>query len=119
MISYDTGIQNNLPITQAMQQQALAGLASQPMPYPGSAKDVYRARALAAGVDYERAAAEANNKHLANAQQAQQTSALAGLSQMADAQERQNQLANQQRSMRMDYLGQMSGGLNGLLGNLF
>ena len=121
MISYDTGIANNPPITPAMQQQALAGLASQggALRYPGSAADVYRARAMSAGIDYERAAADANNEYLANAQRSQQATALAGLQQMAQAQQNANSLANQQQSMRLNYLGQAAGGLNGLLSNIF
>lgn len=121
MISYNTGVQNNQPITPAMQQQALAGLASHgaALQYPGSAGDVYRARAMAAGMDYERAAATANNEYLANAQKAQQSTALAGLQQMAQAQQNSNSLANQQQSMKLDYLGKISGGLNGLLANIF
>lgn len=121
MISYDTGIANNPPITPAMQQQALAGLASHgaALQYPGSAGDVYRARAMASGVDYERAAAAANNEYLANAQRAQQSAALAGLQQMSQAQQNANSLANQQQSMRLNYLGQAAGGLNGLLANIY
>lgn len=121
MLTYDTGIRNSPPVTQGMQQQALAGLANQQgvLQYPGSAGDVYRARALAAGLDYERAAAQANNEYLANAQKAQQSTALSGLQQMSQAQQNANNLANQQQSMRLDYLGRVSGGLNGLLGNIF
>lgn len=121
MLSYDTGIKNTPPVTPGMQQQALAGLAAQGgvLQYPGSAGDVYRARALAAGLDYERAAAATNNEYLANAQKAQQSTALAGLQQMAQAQQNANDLANRQQSMKLDYLGKMSGGLNGLLGNIF
>ena len=121
MLTYDTGVQNNPPITQGMQQQALAGLMNQQgnLQYPGIAGDVYRARAIAAGMDYERAAANANNQYLANAQQAQQSTALSGLQQMSQAQQNANNLANQQQSMKLDYLGKLSGGLNGLLGNIF
>lgn len=120
MLGYDTGIQNSPPITPAMQQQALAGLAAQgPMQYPGSAADVYRARALSAGIDYERAAAAANNEYAANAQKSQQAAALAGLQQMSQAQQNSRDLANRQQSMRSSYLGNMSGGLNGLLGGIF
>jgi len=99
----------------------LAGLTNQQgvLQYPGSAGDVYRARALAAGMDYERAAATANNEYLAAAQKAQQSTALAGLQQMSQAQQNANNLANQQQSMKLSYLGKMSGGLNGLLGNIF
>lgn len=117
MISYDTGIQSRAPVTPAMQQQALAGLASQGvMQYPGSAADVYRARALASGIEYERAATDANNEHLANSQKAQQTAALAGLQQMAQAQQNENDLKARQQSARMNY---MQGGLNGLLSGVF
>ena len=118
MIGYDTGIQNKTPVTPAMQQQALAGLAAQggAMQYPGSASDVYRARALASGIDYERAAADANNEYLANAQKAQQTAALAGLQQMSQAQQNANDLANRQQAAKMGY---MQGGLNRLLSGVF
>ena len=121
MLSYDTGIKNNPPVTPGMQQQALAGLAAQGgvLQYPGSASDVYNARAMAAGLDYERAAATSNNEYLANAQKAQQSTALSGLQQMATAQQNANNLANSQQSMKLDYLGKLSGGLNGILGNLF
>jgi hypothetical protein len=121
MLTYDTGIANNPPITAPMQQQALAGLAGQGgvLQYPGSASDVYRARAMASGVDYERAAAAANNEYLANAQRAQQSAALAGLQQMSQAQQNANSLANQQQTMRLNYLGQAAGGLNGLLANIY
>jgi hypothetical protein len=121
MLSYNTGIQNNPPVPFGMQQQALAGLASQggALKYPGSADDVYRARSAAAAMDYERAAATSNNDYLANAQKAQQSTALAGLQQMSQAQQNANSLANQRQSMRLDYMGKLTGGLNSLLGNLF
>lgn len=121
MLTYDTGIANNLPVSPGMQQQALAGLASHGgvLQYPGSAADVYRSRAMAAGIDYERAAAEANNQYLANAQTARQNTALAGLQQMSQAQQNANSLNNQQQSMRLNYLGQAAGGLNSLLSNIF
>lgn len=121
MLSYDTGVNVSPPITPAMQRQALAGLASAggAMQYPGSAADVYRARAMAAGMDYERSAAQANNEYLAQAQRTQQESALAGLGQMAKAQQYANELDEKNRSMRLSYLGGMNGGLNNLLGSLF
>jgi hypothetical protein len=104
-----------------MQQHALAGLAAQGgvLQSPGSAADVSNARAMAAGLDYERAASATNNEYLANAQKAQQSTALSGLQQMANAQQNANNLANSQQSMRLNYLGKLSGGLNGLLGNIF
>ena len=74
---------------------------------------------MAAGMDYERAATTANNEYLANAQRAQQSTALAGLQQMSQAQQNANSLANQQQTMRLNYLGQAAGGLNGLLSNIF
>jgi len=121
MLNYDTGVRVSQPITPAMQQQALAGLtaAGGAMQYPGSAADVYRARALAAGIDYERSAAQANNEYLAQAQRTQQESALAGLGQMAQAQQYANELDQRNRSMRLSYLGGMNGGLNSVLGSLF
>lgn len=121
MLSYNTGIKGNAPITPGMQQQALAGLAAQGgvLQYPGSASDVYNARAMAAGLDYERAAATSNNEYLANSQKAQQSTALAGLQQMSQAQQNANNLANARQSMKLDYLGKLTGGLNSLLGNLF
>jgi hypothetical protein len=74
---------------------------------------------MAAGMDYTRSAATDNNEYLSASQKAQQSTALAGLQQMAQAQQNSNNLANQQQSMRLDYLGKLTGGLNSLLGNLF
>jgi len=121
MLAYNTGIQNSAPVTPGMRQRALDGLSSQggTLQYPGSASDVYNARAMAAGLEYDRAAATSNNEYLGNVQKAQQSTALAGLQQMAQAQQNSNNLANQQQSMRLDYLGKLTGGLNSLLGNLF
>lgn len=120
MLSYNTGIQATPPVTPAMQARALAGLEEYGrMQYPGPAQDVYNARAAQAGVDYERAAAEANNKQMANAQQAQQQTALQGLQQMAQAGQNQDNLATRRQAMNLDYAGKMFGGLNGLIANLF
>lgn len=121
MLRYDTGVQYKKPITPAMQGEALAGLAAQgsAMQYPGSAGDVYNARSMALGMDYERQAAEANNEYTAAAQRAQQSTALSGLQQMAQAQQNSSSLADKQQSMKLDYLGRVSGGLNSLLGNIF
>jgi hypothetical protein len=57
---------------------------------------------MAAGLDYERAAATSNNEYLSNAQKAQQSTALSGLQQMANAQQNANSLANSQQSMKLD-----------------
>jgi hypothetical protein len=38
---------------------------------------------------------------------------------MSQAQQNANSLANQQQSMRLNYLGQAAGGLNGLLANIY
>lgn len=120
MLRYNTGINASPPITPAMQQQALAGLQSQgQMRYPGPAQDVYNARAQEAAVDMERWAAAQNNEHLMRAQQAQTDTALKGLGQMAQAQQNANNLANQQYSTRLNYAGQLMGGLNGMLSGLF
>jgi hypothetical protein len=89
------------------------------MKYPGSAGDVYNARAMALGLEYERQAAEANNEYASAAQKAQQSTALSGLQQMAQAQQNSNDRATKQQSMKLDYLGNVSGGLNSLLGNIF
>ena len=120
MLRYDTSINASPPVTPAMQQQALAGLRSQGvMRYPGPAQDVYNARSQEAAVDMERWAAAQNNGHLLRAQQAQADTALKGLGQEAQAQQNANNLANQQYSMRMNYAGQLMGGLNNLLSGLF
>lgn len=120
MLTYDTGIQAKPPINPAMQQKALAGLhAYGQMQYPGPAQDVYDGRATEAGVDYERATTAANNKFMAEAQQAQQDTALRGLQQMSQAQQNDNNLANQRQQMSLDYAGKLFGGMNSMLSGLF
>jgi len=121
MLTYDTGVRSNPPITPTIQQQALAGLlgGGASLPTTGPAVDVYNAAAQSAAVDYERAAAAANNQYSANSQQAQNDIALQGAQQMAQAQQQQNDLDAKRRALTFGYTGQMMGGLNGLLRNAF
>lgn len=121
MLTYDTGVRNGQPISQNLQQQALAGLLSggASLPTIGPAHDVYNAAAQNAAVDYERAAAAANNQYSANAQQSQNEMALQGAQQMAQAQQNQNDLDARRRALTFGYTGQMMGGLNGLLRDAF
>lgn len=117
MLQYNTGIQASPPINPALQAKALQGLmAYAPAGHPG---DVYAAEAQKQAVDYERQAAAANNQFMQQAQQAQQSTALQGLQNMAQQQSNDNSLANQQNAIRLGYAGQMLGGLNGLVSGLF
>jgi hypothetical protein len=55
MLTYDTGIVQQPPITPAMRQQALAGLAAHGgSGYPSPFSDIYNARSQQAAVDMER-----------------------------------------------------------------
>jgi len=107
MIAYNTGVQNRQPIPPAMQQQALMGLYAQ-WAHPSVNMDVYNARAQAAGVDMERAAAKANNDYLMRAQEAQQAMALKGAGLIAQQNDNQRGMASK-----------IAGGVNGLLSGLF
>lgn len=103
-----------------MKQSALAGLKMHGrMEYPGSAQDVYDARSQEAAIDYERAAAGANNKFTADARQAQNAAALQGLRLIAQEQQNQDDMATKRQQMGLNYAGQVFGGLNGLLSGLF
>jgi hypothetical protein len=113
MLTYNTGVQVQPPVTDAMQRQALAGL----MAYGNS--DVYAAEAQKQAVDYERAAAEANNTYLQQARQAQVQTGLQGLTNMAQRNQQDNELLTQRQGLRLGYAGKMLGGLNGALSSLF
>lgn len=120
MLTYNTSISASPPITPAMKQSALAGLKMHGrMEYPGSAQDVYDARSQEAAIDYERAAAGANNKFTADARQAQNAAALQGLRLIAQEQQNQDDMATKRQQMGLTYAGQVFGGLNGLLSGLF
>ena len=120
MISYDTGIVQQPPITPAMRQQALEGLVAQgASDYPSPFADVYNARAQQAAVDMERAAVRANNEHLANTQAAQAQLALQGGNLMQSGQQNANNFDIRRRGMAMDYASQMLGGVNNLLAGLY
>lgn len=120
MLNYNTSITAQPPVTPALKQSALQGLkAYGNLPYPGSANDVYDARAQESAVDYERAVANANNKFTADARQAQNAAALQGLRLIAEEQQNRDNLATQKTQMGFNYAGQLFGGLNGLLSGLF
>jgi hypothetical protein len=118
MIDYSTGVQNNPPITPDMQRQALAGLLAQGKNRPVN-MDVYNGRATAAGVDLERAAAKANNDYILQANQNQQAMGLKGAGLLAQQQQQNNDLSNQRLGMTLGYVGNLMGGLNGLIGGLY
>lgn len=120
MLSYNTSINASPPITPALKRGALDGLQEYgKLAYPGSAQDVYDARAQEAAIEYERAAAGANNKFTADARQSQNAAALQGLRLLAQEQQNQDDLATKRQGIGLAYAGQLFGGLNGLLAGLF
>lgn len=120
MLQYNTSISAKPPVTPAMKRGALDGLqAYGQMAYPGPAQDVYDSRAQEAAIEYERAAAGANNKFAADARQAQNAAALQGLRLIAQEQQNKDELATKRQGMGLAYAGQLFGGLNGLLSGLF
>jgi hypothetical protein len=115
MISYDTGITQPPPVTPAMRQAALAGLAaSRSANYSMPFSDVYEGRAQQNAIDLEREAVSANNTHLANVQQAQMQYALQGAGQMATGQQNQAALDARRRSTALEYAQGMGDLLAGL-----
>lgn len=120
MIAYNTGIVQQPPITPAMRQQALAGLAAQGVSdYPTPFSDVYDGRSQQAAVELERSAVRANNEHLFRTQQAQTQLALQGGGLMQTGQRNADALDMRQKGMALDYATQMLGGVNGILAGLY
>ena len=120
MLTYDTGISQQPPISQAMRQQALAGLAAQgASEYPSPFADVYGGMSQRAAVELERAAVRANKEHLERTQTAQTQMALQGGQLMQTGQQNADSLNARQRGMALDYANQMLGGVNGILAGLY
>lgn len=120
VLNYTTGITASPPVTPHLKQRALEGLQAYGGPqYPGPGKDVYNARAVENGINYERAASDANNAFMLNAQQAQQSAALRGLEQASQGRRNADELATRNQQMMYGYAGDLFGGLNGLLAGLF
>lgn len=110
MLNYNTGIQSQPPITQEMQQNALAGLAANG---PTSGRNV------ASAVDLERWAAQQNNDFMNRSQQAQQNTAVAGTQQMNELQQNLSNLNDSRQGMALQYTQNLLGGVNSILRGLY
>lgn len=114
MLNYSSSFNPPTPYTQQQRSAALSGLHME-KPYRGygqNQQDILNAMegGNAAGLNME--ATKANTDYELQKQQAEQQIALAGLQQMSQAQQQQNQLATQR-------LGNMTGAISPLLGGLF
>lgn len=95
MLNYDTRLANRPPVPADMQAAALSGMKKQaPSAFGPNARDVYSSKTGVNAANYARAADMANQQYAVAQQQAQQGLALAGLRQMADEQQAQNQYDN-------------------------
>lgn len=110
MLTYNTQLPFEQPIPDP--QRAMAAMKPK-SPYPGqNHQDVLNYVGSMNADAYGRAAENVNNQYAAQQRAAQQGLALAGLQQMARAQQNQQDLSNSR-------LSQMTGFANSLLGGLF
>lgn len=89
-----------------------ARMAQHPAPFrTQSANDVYSGMAQARGVELDRYAQQASNSYEAARQGQEMQSVLAGLNQLAQAQQGERSLADQQFGMLTGFAGNLLGGL--------
>lgn len=81
-------------------------------------QNMYRAQGQKAAVDLGRAATQSQNQYYMAAQRAQDQSVLGGLNLLAEQQANQSQQGLEQDRMRYQFMNNIFGGMNGLLGGL-
>lgn len=111
MITYNSGLQNAPPITEALLSSAKTDmLRKSPYAYPGSHQDILSARGQGNMAQLRHSAEKANTDYGLQQQRAQNDLSLAGLQQMASAQQQQRQLATSRAGAAMNaYSGLLSG----------
>lgn len=112
MLTYQTELPYLAPAAGSMRQSALAGiLGSKPQKYGQRHADVYDAAAYSNAADYDRSAEKANTDYQLRQQEAQRKLVLSGLSEMAQEQQRQNDVAKQRNSIVYGAAGNFLGSL--------
>jgi hypothetical protein len=96
-----------------MRQSALSGiLGSKPQKYGQRHSDVYDAAAYSNAAEYDRSAEKANTDYQLRQQEAQRKLVLSGRGELAQEQQRQNDVANKRNSI-------VYGAAQNFLGGLF
>lgn len=112
MLQYQTELPYLAPAAGSMRQSALAGiLGAKPQQYGQRHSDVYDAAAYSNAADYDRSAEKANTDYQLRQQEAQRKLILSGLNDMAQEQQRQNEVANKKNSIVYGAAGNFLGGL--------
>lgn len=113
MLTYQSEAQYPMPGSGSMRSDAMAGiLNAKPYSYGQRHSDVYDALAYRNASDYDRAAQQVQTDSQLRQQEARRGLVLKGLSEMAEEQQRQNELANRRNSL-------VQGASSTLLGGLF
>jgi hypothetical protein len=113
MLQYNTSLKNSPPLAAGDRQKALEGLKiKSPWNYGSAHRDILNASNVANQAAYDVEATKVNADYEMKQKDAERRLVLAGLQQMNEAQQNQQQLANTR-------LGNMYGMVGNLLGGLF
>lgn len=111
-MDYKTGVQVAGAMPDTDKQKAMSGLqAPSPFKFPGAHQDLYGALSQANATDFARAAQAADMSMFTKSRDAQAQTALAGLRQMAQAQQNARDIANQIYGNKMGFVGNLLNGL--------
>lgn len=120
MLSYQTGIPVQPPISDATRRNALAALVSAPTAWGNTnAADVFAGMGQQNAVNYDRDAASANADFVAKARDLQNQMGVRGLQQMQQQYSQNDNVALQRQQAAAGRMSDYLSGVNGLLRGLF
>lgn len=112
MLTYNTSLQNRPPLPDGDRQKALSGLKiKSPWAYGSAHKDILNAANVANQAAYDVEATKVNTDYEMKQKEAERRLVLAGLQQMNEAQQNQQQLVNTRMQNMYGVVGNLLGGL--------